>query len=195
MFEGCLPLCHWARLQCFVLSQRCAAHTELISVCTRDLTVLYSPHICGQALLHMHCEPFVARKHQLCHACAENLLAVPWMPGLHGWFVFSILPTPCSVFLCCKASNAELALPLPPKLGSMFPENYRLSWAVWHRNWWVNDWSCGFTQKVCVLPKHLELSGMVKRTVCFENAERYVLWYVQYLGKEPNISRFFSPHF
>ena len=148
-FKGYLPLCHCERLQRFIVSERCAVNMELISVCTRDLTIPYSQHTCGLALHHVHSESFVMRKHQICCAhgvYAENALAVWWMYRRDVWYMFcrAILPTPCSVFLCCRASNTEQALPKK----SMFPENYRVSWAAWHRNWWVNGWSCRFTQNL-----------------------------------------------
>lgn len=87
-----------------------------------------------------------------------------------------------------EASKAKQALPQK----STFPGNYRVSWAVWHGSGWVNSWSCRLTQKfiakVYVLLKHLELSGIFKGINGFENAQRYVLSFIQYPGKQPDIS-------
>lgn len=42
IFKCYFPLCHWERLHWFVVRERCAVNMELISVCTRDLTILDS---------------------------------------------------------------------------------------------------------------------------------------------------------
>lgn len=143
MFKGCLPLCHWARLQWFILSQRCAVHTELISVCMRDLTVLYSPHTCGLALHHMHCEPFVwgsissvmpvQRTHWQCHGCVGYI---------YDLCLASCLPH-VLYFCAVEASHAEQTLPLPLDLHPCFQKTTDLAELC---HWWVNDWSRKFTQ-------------------------------------------------
>lgn len=120
MFKGCLPLCHWARLQWFILSQRCAVHTELISVCTGDLTVLYSPHTCALTLDHMHCGPLV-------WGSISSVMPVQrahWQ--CHGWvgYIYDLCLASCLAhilyFCAVEASRAEQTLPLPLDLYPCF---------------------------------------------------------------------------
>lgn len=127
------------------VSGMCCSHWADLCVHRGSDSSVLTTHLCTDPGSHA-LWAFGVRKHQLCHACAESTLAVPWMSGLHLWFVFSILPSPHSVFLCCRGKPCRADIAFAPGLVSMFPEHYRPSWAVWHRHWWVDDWSCRFTQ-------------------------------------------------
>lgn len=106
MLKGCLPLCHWARLQWFVLSQRCAVHTELIWRFYTHHTLVDWPCItCPVNLLWWGSISCVMPEQRTCWQC-------------HGCMVYgydlclaSCLPHLLH-FCAVEASNAEQTLPL-----------------------------------------------------------------------------------
>lgn len=167
MLKGCLPLCHWARLQWFVLSQRCAVHTELIWRFYTHHTLVDWPCItCTVNLLwwgSISCVMPEQRTRWQCHGCV-----------VYGYDLCLASCLPHLLHFCAvEASNAEQTLPLHIDLYPCFQKTTAELGCVTQklmREWLKLQIYPKLITKVYVLPKHLELSGMFKRTHCFENA-------------------------
>lgn len=115
IFKCYFPLCHWERLHWFVVRERCAVNMELISVCTRDLTILDSQDTWAGPPLRtqwIFCNEEASDLLGGGAGYAENALTVLWMHRWDVWYSYagpSCLP---HVLYSCavEASKAEWAL-------------------------------------------------------------------------------------
>lgn len=135
---------HWADLCAWEIWQFCTHHTLVDWPCiTCSVNLLWWGSISSVMP--------VQRTHWQCHGC---------MGCIYNLCLASCLP---HVLYSCaiEASKAEQVVPLPVDLYPCFQKT-QVSWAVWHRNWWVNDWS-RFTQ-----------NSLQKFMCCQNRAVRYV---------------------